>query len=394
MHTTAIPTRAELVERAAALVPLLREQAGRAEREARLTDEVIAALTEAGIFRMRLPARFGGYECDTSTLVDVSIELGRGDGSVAFDVVAWWIMSWNLGLFPDEVQDEIFADPSVRICGGVNPSGVATPTDGGVILNGRWHFVSGAPHSQWDMHSVQLVTEDGGWVPATVAVPMSDLTIVDDWHTAGLRATGSVSTIAKDLFVPQERVLPMEPVMMRGEHKSKLNADSITWKLPFVQHATTVTSSSAVGMAKAAREAFFEKLPSRKISYTGYERQAEAPLTHLQVAEAAMKIDEAEFHVRRAAERLDTKVLAGEQWTIEERALSKLDAATACLRAKEAVDVLNTASGGSSIYWSQPMQRIERDIRALNLNGVLHPNSNAETYGRVLCGLEPNTTLL
>ena len=40
------------------------------------------------------------------------------------------------------------------------------------------------------------------------------------------------------------------------------------------------------------------------------------------------------------------------------------------------------------------MQRIERDIQALNLNGIVLPNTNAETYGRVLCGLEPNTFLL
>ncbi|MBM9503193.1 acyl-CoA dehydrogenase family protein [Actinacidiphila acididurans] len=388
------PPQADLVSRATDLVDVIRKHVAWQEEHRVMHEEVLQEIIDAGILKMRVPMRYGGSEVDVRTVSAVISELARGDGAVGWTISTFTMGSWLAGLFPDEVQDEIFADPSVRICGGVNPSGVATPTDGGVILNGRWHFVSGAPHSQWDMHSVQLVTEDGGWVPATVAVPMSDLEIVDDWHTAGLRATGSVSTIAKDLFVPQARVLPMEPVMMRGEHASKLNADSITWKLPFVQHATTVTSSSAVGMAKAAREAFFEKLPSRKISYTAYESQAEAPLTHLQVAEAAMKIDEAEFHVRRAAERLDTKVLAGEQWTIEERALSKLDAATACLRAKEAVDVLNTASGGSSIYWSQPMQRIERDIRALNLNGVLHPNSNAETYGRVLCGLEPNTTLL
>ncbi|MFC9332066.1 acyl-CoA dehydrogenase family protein, partial [Kitasatospora sp. NPDC057015] len=387
-------SQSELVGRATDLVELIRKHIPWQEENRVLHEDVLQAVTDAGIMKMRVPLRYGGSEADVRTVSAVISELARGDGAVGWTISTYTMGSWLAGLFPDEVQDEIFADPSVRICGGVNPSGTAVPTDGGVVLNGRWHFVSGAPHSQWDMHSVLLATEDGGYVPATVAVPMSDLTIVDDWHTAGLRATGSVSTIAEDLFVPQARVLPMIPVMMHGQHASKLNADSLTWKLPFVPHATAVTSSSAVGMAKAAREAFFEKLPSRKIAYTHYERQAEAPLTHLQVAHAAMRIDEAEFHVRRAAERLDTKVRAGEQWSLQERALSKLDAATACLRAKEAVDVLNTASGGSSIYSDQPMQRIERDIQALNLNGVLHPNTVAETYGRILCGLEPNTDLL
>ena len=60
-------------------------------------------------------------------------------------------------------------------------------------------------------------------------------------------------------------------------------------------------------------------------------------------------------------------------------------------RAKEAVDILNTASGGSSIYQSVPIQRIERDVQTLNLHAIIHPNTNLELYGRILCGLEPNT---
>ncbi|GIG58237.1 acyl-CoA dehydrogenase [Longispora fulva] len=388
------PPQTDLVGRATGLVEVIRKHATWQEENRVLHEEVLQGLTDAGIMKMRVPVRYGGYESDVRTITSVISELARGDGAVGWTVSTWTMGSWLAGLFPDEVQDEIFSDPSVRLCGGVTASGVATPTDGGVILNGRWHFVSGAPHSQWDTLSVMLATADGGMEPATIVVPMSDLTIVDDWHTAGLRATGSVTTIAQDVFVPQARVLPMLPLMMHGQHLSKLNADAVTWKLPFVAHATAVTSSSAVGMAKAAREAFFEKLPTRKIAYTGYEQQSEAPITHLQVAEAAVKLDEAEFHVRRAAERLDTKGMRGEQWTLEERAVGKMDAAMACLRAKESVDVLNTASGGSSIYSDQPMQRIERDIQALNLNGVLHPNTVSETYGRVLCGLEPNTHLI
>ncbi|WP_367127475.1 acyl-CoA dehydrogenase family protein [Saccharothrix sp. HUAS TT1] len=394
MTISEAPPQVDLVGRATDLVPLIRKHVAWQDEHRVIHEDVIQGIIDAGIMKMRVPVRYGGYESDVRTVSAVISELARGDGSVGWTISTLTMGSWLAGLFPDEVQDEIFADPNVRIAGGVNASGIATPTDGGVILNGRWHFNSGAPHSQWDTHSVLLATDDGGYVPATVAIPMTDLTIVDDWHTAGLRATGSVTTIAENLFVPHARVLPMLPVFMHGQHLSKLNADSLTWKLPFVPHAVAVTSSSALGMAKAAREAFFDRLPNRKITYTDYEHQADAPITHIQVAQAAVKLDEAEFHVHRAAERLDTKAHTGQPWTLEERALGKMDAAAACLRAKEAVDILNTASGGSSIYSDQPMQRIERDIQALNLNGVLHPNTNLETYGRILCGLEPNTPLL
>jgi alkylation response protein AidB-like acyl-CoA dehydrogenase len=62
-----------------------------------------------------------------------------------------------------------------------------------------------------------------------------------------------------------------------------------------------------------------------------------------------------------------------------------------CRLAKEAVDILAGASGGSSIYLDVPIQRFLRDIQAINLHALMHPNTNFELYGRVLCGLEPDT---
>nr|WP_211221326.1 hypothetical protein [Ktedonobacter racemifer] len=151
---------------------------------------------------------------------------------------------------------------------------------------------------------------------------------------------------------------------------------------------------TGLGLAKAALEAFLQRLPGRHIAYTTYDNQAEVQLTHLQVAEAAIKIEEAEFHASHAASLLDTKAESGETWSVEERSRVCLDAALIALRAKEAVDILNTASGGSSVYSSVPIQRIARDVQVLNLNGLLHPNTNLELYGRVLVGLPPNTLYL
>jgi alkylation response protein AidB-like acyl-CoA dehydrogenase len=304
----------------------------------------------------------------------------------------WTIGFWLAGLFPDETQDEIFADPEVRIGNSVSPNGVAVPTEGGVVLNGRWPFSTGVLQSGWFVHSAVQAVGENEFVPIVVAIPAEDLTVVDDWHTVGLRGTGSVTTIAQDLFVPEARVVPMLPVIFENRHRSELNAASAVWQSPFAPAAAALAGAVPLGMARAAQEAFFERLPGRKITYTNYERQTEAPLTHLQVAEAAVKIDEAEFHVRRAAKRVDDK--AATPWTMRERATARMDMGAATLRAKEAVDVLNTASGGSSIYSDVPMQRIERDIQTVSLHGVLHPNTNKELYGRVLCGLEPNTHLI
>ncbi|RKT55191.1 acyl-CoA dehydrogenase family protein [Saccharothrix australiensis] len=395
MKTTESPGRPEIVRRATDLVDLIRKHAAWQEENRVLHEEVLEGVADAGLLKLRVPARYGGHEADMGTVVEVISELSRGDGSLGWVFNAWMNGCWLVGLLPDEAQDEIFADPKgVGIGLSVSPGGTARPTAGGVVLNGRWPFCSGVLHGPWFVHSAVLVGEDGGRSPVMVTVPASDLGVVDDWHTAGLRATGSVTTVAEDLFVPDARVLPMVPLLAEGRHRSRLNADSPVWQAPFSPAASAVGSAPALGVAQAAWDVFFERLPERRITFTRYERQTDAPLTHHQVAEAAMKIDEAGFHVRRVARRVDAKTAAGESWTAAERAMSRLDMGAATQLAKEAVDVLKTASGGSSIYADAPIQRIERDVLAINLHGVLHPNTNMELYGRVRCGLEPNTDLL
>ncbi|MFS1302059.1 acyl-CoA dehydrogenase family protein [Streptosporangium longisporum] len=390
MLTIDVPTRDELVRRVAESVPALRSKAAWSEENRRLHEETITTLAGAGVFRLRTPKRYGGYECDTRTLVDVAAELARADGSTAWTASVYWIPTWMACQFPDEVQDEVFSTPDVRVCGTLSPTAMATPVDGGVVVNGRWGFVSGALHSHWQEIVAVQVGPGAEPMPIIALVPVSDLQIVDDWHTAGLKGTGSVTTVAQEVFVPAARVLPLGAVLS-GQPASAASAASAIYRAPLLPVASASSVGTAIGLAKAAREAFFERLPERKITYTDYESQRVAPLTHLQVADATMKIDEAEFHAHRLAATVDAKAAAGEPWTIEERARARADMGAACRLAKEAVDVLNNASGGGSIYSHVPIQRIERDVQALNLHALMHPDTNAELYGRVLCGLEPNT---
>jgi alkylation response protein AidB-like acyl-CoA dehydrogenase len=221
-------------------------------------------------------------------------------------------------------------------------------------------------------------------------VPMSDLLIVDDWRTSGLQGTGSVSTVAKDLFIPQDRILPL-PAVLQGQHASVANAASPIYRAPLLPVASASSVGTVIGLSRAAKEAFYRRLPDRKITYTSYESQRDAPVTHLKAAEAAMKMDEAEFHARRLARLVDAKGRAGDEWSVEERALARADMGMAVRLAKQAVDIFAGASGGTSIYADQPIQRIARDIEAISLHALMNPDTNAELYGRILCGLEPNT---
>ncbi|GAA2687214.1 acyl-CoA dehydrogenase family protein [Actinoplanes palleronii] len=393
--TLAIPVQAgtDLVDRAARAVPVLREHARWQDEHRELHTDTLAVLREAGILRMRVPQQYGGHAADATTMLKVITELARGDGSAAWLASVWSMCGWLAGLFPDAVQDEVFADPDGGVCGVLSPTAVAVPRDGGLVVSGEWHFISGARHSGWQLVLAMAPTPDGAsqW-PVMALVPLSDLTVVDDWDTSGLRGTGSVTTVAREVFIPAERVLPM-PAILQGQYASARNAGTPLFHAPMMATGCASFTGTAIGLAQAALEDYRTRL-DHKITYTDYASRREAPVTHRQLAEATLLIDEAQFHATRLAGQIDERAAAGQDWTPLDRVAARAALGRVFRLAKEAVDLLVTGSGGSSIYAAVPIQRIQRDIQALNLHALMHPDTNLELFGRVLAGLAPNTMYL
>jgi alkylation response protein AidB-like acyl-CoA dehydrogenase len=385
------PSGKEIVQRVADIVPVLRANAQWGDQNRRLADEVVDAMIGAGVVRLLVPSQYGGYEADAQTVVDVGIQLGRGDGSAAFCATAWWAQCWAVAHFPDHVQDAIFGpSPDVRICGTLVPNGKGEITKDGVVVSGEWSFNSGAWHSQWKFLNTMALSPAGEMEPIAAVVPMSDLEIVDDWDVAGLRGTGSITMIAKDLFIPRDRYQWMSAVA-RQEYDSVRNADSPCYRGPIIGVLTNIGTGKMVGLAQAAREVFLERIHKRAVPHTPYQTQAEWPITHVEVAEADLKIDEAEYHARRLASLVDHKAYNNEPYTMRERAYCRVAQGRVSELCLAAANIYNLAAGASGIYSSMPIQRIQRDLQAMNLHAIYLPVKNYELYGRVLCGLEPNT---
>ncbi|MFI9007563.1 acyl-CoA dehydrogenase family protein [Actinosynnema sp. NPDC053489] len=342
----------ELVRRAADIVPVLRAHAAWGDENRRLHEDALDAMADAGVLRLRVPAEHGGHEADLTTLVAVIAELARGDGSAAWTAAVWATSTWVVGQFPAEVRREVFAKPDVRVTGILSPTATAAPVGGGVLVNGRWAFTTGGPQSHWATSAALLLPD---LAPVALAIPLVDLEVVDDWHTTGLRATGSVTTVAKDVFVPRERVLRLAPVL-----RAHPDAAEPMFRAPFMPAACAAVSAPAVGLARAAVDA------------------ARARATPAELREATVLADEAELHALRTAAAVDHRVATGRDWTPQDRALVRRYLGETCLRARDAVDVLGADD--------PVLRRIRRDVHAVNLHAVLHPNADAERFGPVFLG--------
>ena len=131
----------ELVARARAMVPALRERQERTEAERRVSDEIFARMIDADLYRQLLPARFGGFEHGLDSYVDVAFEIARGCGSTGwvYSVTAKYHLF--LGMFEKQAQDDVWgSDPNAVLVVSIAPNGTAVPVDGGYLLSGHWMY--------------------------------------------------------------------------------------------------------------------------------------------------------------------------------------------------------------------------------------------------------------
>ena len=386
--------RAELVGRACEIVPVLARNAATTEAERRVVEENITLIDSAGLFGIMKPKRFGGYETDFRTSLEVSRELARGCGSTSWAITLMNTCSWFLGLFPDRAQRDLWQDlPGNRIAGVLAPSAEATRVDGGFRVTGRWGWASGCLHSQWAVVGIPVPNELGEIVDqGLVAVPMSELAIEDTWFVAGMRGTGSNTLVAQDVFVPEHRMIST-PAAVGGRFGTE-HTDEPLYRTAFVPGACLVLAGPQLGLAQAALDLVVEKAPKRSISYTDYETQTTAPTVQLAVAKAATLVDAAHLHAYRAAADIDQAAADGVYPDYEARARVRADTGAAIENAREAIRVLVSAHGASSFAETSPLQRIWRDSEVASRHAVTSPAISAEVYGRAVLGLTDGVTAL
>lgn len=202
----------ELIAAARALAPKLLEHAPETERLARYSPQLHQDFLDAGFYRMLVPQRYGGYECDLPTFLGVVTELARGDASAAWGVCLVAGHALQVAqLFDEREQAEIFGDGDFRCPAVAGPSGEATRVDGGWELSGRFPYCSGVPYATHYLGQT-LATGDDPLGPPELLLFLArreDWTMLEDWgQLLGMKGSGSQSIVFERAFLPERFVLP------------------------------------------------------------------------------------------------------------------------------------------------------------------------------------------
>ena len=391
---TAVPTREELVARATALQPQLREHAAKIEADRRIPEEVIDLLAEAGMFKLSTPKRYDGYESGMRAMLDVSAAIAEGDASSSWVVTLVNVCNYMTGLFEVQAQDDVFgADPEARVTGVLTPTSTSVKVDGGWRVTGRWYYNSGSWHSSWAVLGVPVTDAAGEVVDqGLVLIPRTDLEIEDSWFVAGMRGTASNCLIAEDVFVPEHRLLSV-PAAIGGEFATE-RKDEALYRSAFIPVLSLVLAGPQLGLGRAALDYVVERAGKKPISYTFYETQSASVGVQLQIAEAAQKIDTARLHAERAAADIDSHAAAGTYPDVLTRTRVRADTGWAVRNTLEAISTLLDVHGAASFAEVNPLQRIWRDANVAGRHAVAAPSIALEVYGKALLGVDETVTPL
>ncbi len=379
-------SRDNVMARAAEIVPILRDHAAESEEKRQLADASVNAVRDAGLFRLLLPRRWGGLEADMRTYIDVAAKVAEGCASTGWVLGVLQVHSWLTAQFPEEAQADAFADnPDALIAAVPRPRGQARKTDGGYLLSGSWPFGSGCNHADWMMLGAVIEEAKPPVAEAIFLLPIEDIEITGDWHVGGLQGTGSHSVTTDAVFVPHHRHVSLARAMT-GRGPGMAKNDGALYRSAAVPTMALAVTGIAPGTADAAFRHFVDNLPGRQVPYADDLKQENWTATHLQIAEARTKIDTAHLVLQRAAESIDSHAQRGEDMALEERARIRAECSWSVRKCLDAVDTLYIAGGGRGLSNSNPVQRAQRDLHAVNMHGMMMRETNFDIYGRVLLG--------
>ena len=379
----AVPTHDDVLGRIDALTARLRERAEETERIRRIPESTMEELKDAGAFHLLSPKAVGGYGMGVETYAQVVRRLARGCASTAWTVGHLIEHVWMLARWPQEVQAEVFADGPIPLAAATGaPVGVAEKVPGGYAISGHWSFASGVMHSRW-----ALLAAQHGNTRLQCLVPISDVELLDVWHTAGLRGTGSNDIRAVKLFVPEHRTLAWALLETADNPGSRIHRDPVI-HTPMAALLNLVAPSATLGAAEHAVELFREQMLVRKVKNTLESRQADSPLAQARFAQAYGLVVTARLHWEEAVRVVSAShERQAPTLTDEERAEHRLSLALSGEASAEAVRLVMTGSGGSAQRLSHPLQRIQRDVNVLLNHPTLSRDPILEQAGRGLLGV-------
>ena len=370
----------ELIELAASVGAEIGVEAARHDADGTFVEEGLAAVRDAGLLALGVPAELGGGGATIRQVAMVQRELAHHCGSTALassmhqHVTCFTAWRYRREMPGAEATLRRIADEGIVLVstGGADftrPRGEATKVDGGYRVSGRKVFASQSPVGTVMSTMFAYDDPEQGRRVLNMAVPVAGegVTVLDNWDTLGMRGTGSNDIVIEDVFVPEERVMANRPyATLDGPLRV------------IVSIAMPIISAVYLGVAEAAYAA---ALPAAAT-------KADDVLVQRQVGLMAHRLRIASWALDRAMDEIGDDPQPSDEGAAAAMAAKREIA----LGGIEVCDLAMDVGGGAAFFKGSVIERCYRDIRAAKFH-PLSPELTLVHGGRLALGLSTDDVL-
>jgi len=341
---------------AQSLAPELSARAAEMDMARRLPADLAATMTKAGLFRAITPASLGGMECSPAVFMEMLEELGKANASASWCAMIACTGTLAAAHLPPDIAATIFGAPKMIAAGIFAPMGKAVLDSSGggddYILSGRWPWGSGSANSDWVGLGAFI---EGEKAPRMLFMPTAQVELLDTWHVAGLRGTGSGDIAAKDIRVPKAYSIP-----------SLFSAPVETGPLytfpPFGLLGIGV-ASVALGNAAGALDDFYKMAEGKKVQSSA-RTLSQRPAVQSRYAKALANLKAARSYMVDEIGRTWEQAKAEGTQSVDRRTALRLACTHMTRIAAEVCREVYDMGGGAVLYEDSPIQRRFRDAHA------------------------------
>lgn len=333
------------------------------------------AMLRAGLFGMTLSKTYGGSQASMVDCFHVIEEIARHDGATGWNLMIGMHMMAAADYLPPEAAHEVYNASLHGVAGTLQPRGRAERVEGGYRVTGQWPFGSNCANADW-LIGASVVA---GTEPAELRMcyfPAADCTILDTWHTVGLKGTGSNDFAVDNLFVPERFTFPAADFAVGPQG----NPGAVLRRTFFDIAAPTLATVS-LGIARDAIESFVamagSKVPARGTWMLGTMHS-----THMQLGQAEAQVRSARAYLLEAVRGLDGPAGEDADATAADIRLASTHANFAAMKA---VDMVYELAGGTSVYETSRIERCFRDVHMPSHHGIAS-QSHYEMVGQYMLG--------
>ena len=384
------PSNDSPIRRAAALGERITAASEEIERTRLICEPLLTDLHDARLFRLLLPRTVGGEQVEPGIYFQAVEAVSRYDASVGWNMFVANSSALIAPFLALETARVIFTDPRTIVAWGPPNACVAEAVPGGYRISGRWDFASGCRQANWIGVHAHVREADGTLrlnrlgrpTVRTLLMPVEQATLLDTWHTIGMRGTGSDSYRVDGVFVSEAFSSTREDPTLRRE--------------PGPLYAFTMqglyavgVAGVAIGTARAMLSAFVE-FAQRKTP-RGQGRLAESATVRADVARCEAGLGSARAYLLETLADIYTRADEIAPIGVEDRGRVRLACANAIHVAIEVVDWVYKATGVDAIFPGalNPFERRFRDMHTLSQQ-IQSRSSHFEAVGQILLGEAPD----